>query len=316
MPLNAPSHHSKIVLLAPLAPLTWTSQYNFGNLHHRFKTSSTSSNALESIQLNQPTSRLRACTTGIDIPWCHLVPRQSFMKMPTQEIIGPAWTQCMASWAIKRSLSMQPVLRTRNLKSRVIASPAWQTCSHSTALPQHTHVTNVQDLLTKLQDTLATMGHKKCTCTILKTLAQHLDAYVSGIPPPQPDQRVDERVKQRVVDVVQSNYSPGICRVSNAPTIRLANNLASKWVLQTTSRTHLQKTRANTPGALPKITRAPVIPTTPSVVTPRWSNRLALWNSCIISQEAINQILINDLYKDATHFIPLKMHPKPSAYIN
>ncbi len=74
--------------------------------------------------------------------------------------------------------------------------------------PAYTPVTHVQELSTKLQDTLATTGRKKRTCTILKTLTQHLDAYVSSTPPPQPAQRVDERVEQRVVDIVQLNNSP------------------------------------------------------------------------------------------------------------
>jgi hypothetical protein len=52
---------------------------------------------------------------------------------------------------------------------------------------------------------------------------------------------------------------------------------------------------ANTPGALPKI---------------------ILWISCIIIQEVINQILIDNLHKDATYFIPLKMRPKPYACID
>ncbi len=144
----------------------------------------------------------------------------------------------------------------------------------------------------------------------------HLDAYVSGTPLPQPDQRLHERVEQRVVDSVLPKNSPGIQRVSDVPTTRLAINPTSKHVLQTTSRTHLQTTRANTPGALPKIMRAPIVPPTLSMVTPRRSNRLALRNSCIISQEAINQLLINDLYNDATHFIPFKMRPDPSTSVD
>jgi hypothetical protein len=52
------------------------------------------------------------------------------------------------------------------------------------------------------------------------------------------------------------------------------------------------------------------------MVTLQWSNRLTLRNSCIISQEAINQLLIYNLYKDATHFILLNMRPKPFAYVD
>jgi hypothetical protein len=123
-------------------------------------------------------------------------------------------------------------------------------------------------------------------------------------------------MEQRVVDIVQPNNSSGIQRVSNVSTIRLANNPTSQWVLQTTAHVHLQTSRGNTPGALPKIRQASIVPPTPSMVTPWQSNRLALQNTCIISQEAINQFLINNLYKDATHFIPLKMHSKPSACID
>ncbi len=83
---------------------------------------------------------------------------------------------------------------------------------------------------------------------------------------------------QLVADVVQPNNSPRIQRVSNAPTTKIANNPTSKLVLQARSRTHLQTTRANTPGASPKITQAPIVPPTPSVVTLWRSNRLALRN--------------------------------------
>jgi hypothetical protein len=62
--------------------------------------------------------------------------------------------------------------------------------------------------------------------------------------------------------------------------------------------------------------RTPFVPPTPSVVTPQQLNRLALQNPHIISQEAINQVLMNNLYKDATHFISLKMRPKPSACVD
>jgi hypothetical protein len=185
--------------------------------------------------------------------------------------------------------------------------------------PQHcialafTPVTHVQELSTKLQETLATMGRTRCTYAVLKMLAQHLDAYVSGTAPPQ----LEQQNKQRVVDIATPTVPPGIQKVSGACGTPLTNNSTSMHILQTKPRTHLCKTRANTPGALPKITQATLIkplpattsPPTPSVKhiripamrevqtmsmkstkTPQRSNRLALprlRNTRLISQEAI-----------------------------
>ncbi len=78
--------------------------------------------------------------------------------------------------------------------------------------PQHcialafTPVTHVQELSTKLQENLATMGHMRRTYAVLKTLARHLDAYVSGTAPPQ----LDQQNEQRVVDIASPTFPPGI----------------------------------------------------------------------------------------------------------
>ncbi len=167
-------------------------------------------------------------------------------------------------------------------------------------VPAFTPATHVQELSTELQETLATMRHKKCTFAILKMLAQHLDAYVSGTTPPQTEQRVEQ---QRVMATTPHGLSPGIQRVSNAQSTTMANSPTSTWVLQTKACTHLRKTQANTPGALPKITQANLIEpilaipsppppsaectriikvrdarimSTKSTKTPRHSNRLTL----------------------------------------
>ncbi len=68
-----------------LATPTWTFPSNFGtSLHLRCKTPLTSFDAPKSTQPNRLTKYLRDRTTGIDTPWHLLVPRQSFMKMPTK----------------------------------------------------------------------------------------------------------------------------------------------------------------------------------------------------------------------------------------
>ncbi len=117
----------------------------------------------------------------------------------------------------------------------------------------------------------------------------------------------------------------------------MLNNPIFTWVLQTKACTHLCKTRANTPGALPNITQVtliepiPAIPSTPpplaehtciikardarikstkSTKTPRRSNRLTLprlHNTRLISQKAIAQLLVMEQTNDMTHYTPSKL---------
>ncbi len=87
-------------------------------------------------------------------------------------------------------------------------------------------------------------------------LAQHLDAFVSGITLPQMEQRMEQ---QRVMDIAPHELSPGIQRVADAQDTTMANNPTSTRVLHTKACTHLCKTQANTPGVLPKIMRATLI---------------------------------------------------------
>jgi hypothetical protein len=139
------------------------------------------------------------------------------------------------------------------------------------------------------------------------------------------------------MDTTPHGLSPIIQRVPNAQGTTMANNPTSTWVLQTKARTHLCKTRANTPGALPKITRAtliepiPAIPSPPPPFTertriikvhdacimftkstkmPRRSNRLTLphlHNMRLISQKAIAQLLMTEQTNDMTHYTPSKL---------
>jgi hypothetical protein len=69
-----------------------------------------------------------------------------------------------------------------------------------------TPVTQVQELSTKLQETLAKIGRTRHTYAVLKTLAQHLDVYVSSTAPPQ----LEQQNKQRVVDIALPTFPPGI----------------------------------------------------------------------------------------------------------
>jgi hypothetical protein len=189
--------------------------------------------------------------------------------------------------------------------------------------PSFTPESHEKELSIELQQNLKTMGRKTCTLRVLRDLAVHLEAYVTGQPPPMQVQRVE----QRVMDYVQHIYPPLFQRVMDTPRVPYANNPTSKRVMQTKVQTHKKKMQGNTPGALPLIIRPNIIeqltkqltkPTVPStkrlrimashtkqakagnVVTPRRSTHLRglepsahvrFRNSRIISQEAINLLL-------------------------
>ena len=159
------------------------------------------------------------------------------------------------------------------------------------------------------------MGHKQRTLATLRTLAQHLNAYVSGTLPLPPVHQEPSAVSQRVIDIVDTATSPKIQRVSDAPATQLANNPTLKRVLQATPHTHQCTTRANTSGAIPIIRQGANISVVSFVVTLRRSNRVAICNTCLIRQEAINQLLIDNLLL-AGHFIPPKLRAKPTSHVN
>ena len=134
------------------------------------------------------------------------------------------------------------------------------------------------------------------------------------------------------------------------PTI-LAKNPTTPHILQYKPQTHQQKMRANTPGGLPTIHCShlipPILAPAPSVPIakqiqvgkkraqqmklstydkmPRRSTRLQLLppmflqrlcNKQIISQEAINNLIMDDLIYDMTSITPMNLHPPPSPPIN
>jgi hypothetical protein len=78
-----------------------------------------------------------------------------------------------------------------------------------------------------------------------------------GAPPPAPEQRVNERLEQRVTEasIPAMTPLPEIQRVSNAPHTMVAKNHTSKRIMQNKTRTHQRATRRNTPGVLPHIVR-------------------------------------------------------------
>jgi len=219
--------------------------------------------------------------------------------------------------------------------------------------PTYSPDSHVKELSAELQGNMATVGRKSCTVNVLKVLARHLEAYLTGAPPPAPEQRVNERLEQRVTEasIPAMTPLPEIQRVSDAPPTMVANNPTSKRIMRNKTRTHQRATRRNMPGALPHIVRPLDLSTEvpfqiPHIIgekpksakahtvaqrrvrtaatksMPRRSTRLISkdntisYNSCIISQEAINLLLLDDLENNTTPYIPTQLLPTTAIPMN
>jgi hypothetical protein len=98
--------------------------------------------------------------------------------------------------------------------------PGYCVSSSADLFPQHcieptfTPVKHVKELSEELQQVLATMHCKERTLAALKTLTGHVNAYIAGIPPPQPPQPLEQRVQQRMMNAAPQFFSPISQRVS------------------------------------------------------------------------------------------------------
>ena len=133
--------------------------------------------------------------------------------------------------------------------------------------PQHCQVLNLSNtahlkaLTKELKTTtvIASKMHKGCT------FIQRLKLAIDGIL--KKDMDTDQRVQMSSVKVHTGIDRP-IQQITEVPAIMKTRDPTAKRNLVTTTRTHQWRTRNNTPGSVPAITRAtsPVIP--PNVVTP------------------------------------------------
>jgi hypothetical protein len=217
--------------------------------------------------------------------------------------------------------------------------------------PKYTPKLHVKELSKELQTNLEKLACKHRNINIMKMLACHLNAYIAGTQLPAPKQAMEQRVAvlptQRVSDNAHQPTHPNLQRASDTPITPVANNLTLKRVLQTKPRTHQHLTRCNTP--LLRIPRAPIIPPLlasrvlsvstantnrirnicmPFVQTPERSspqrrstclNPMSFPRLCttrIISQEAINHLLMDNLHNDTCIFTPFKLMPPQAAAIN
>jgi hypothetical protein len=85
--------------------------------------------------------------------------------------------------------------------------------------PTYSPDSHVKELSVELQENMATVGRKARTVDALKLLARHLEAYLTGAPPPAPEQRVNDLSEQRVTldNIPATTPFPEIQRVSGAP---------------------------------------------------------------------------------------------------
>jgi hypothetical protein len=160
------------------------------------------------------------------------------------------------------------------------------------------------------------------------TLEQHLDAFASGTPlVPIQQQLIRPREKQRVI-LITTPPQPQLQRVTAAPPTLLANNSTTLRILQTKPCTHLRNTRNNTPGALPHINHAHHISMlllftlyrnlcaatiacpgshchTKLIKLTQFCTVTPFYNVRIISQKAINSLILNGITKPQHAFTPL-----------
>ena len=211
--------------------------------------------------------------------------------------------------------------------------------------PPYSHETHVNELADEIALTIPKLSRRARTLDAIRTLAQHLDAYISGTPVPVPPPVVViQPEEQRVPPLLQPEEQRVIAPLrptTSAPKPVAANNPTGKRALRTTKRTHQRTTRANTPGRLPAITRTtttrplplfqiepdmpPTFPTPitphpmPSPATPRRSNRLNsaplpnFQNVRFISQEAVNFLVANDPVVTPQAFVPLHLRQNYTA---
>ncbi len=129
--------------------------------------------------------------------------------------------------------------------------------------PPYLHKTHVHKLATELKALFQNVMRREQTLSVLRTLAQHLNAFASRTPlVPIQQQLVRPPEEQRVIPITTLPQPP-LQRVTTAPPTLLANNPTAPCILRTKPRAHLQNTRNNTPGALPHINRAHHIPVLP-----------------------------------------------------
>jgi hypothetical protein len=100
--------------------------------------------------------------------------------------------------------------------------------------PLYSVDTHVKELSNELQDTFPKATQRKCTLSVLRTLAQHLDAFISGTALPSLPVVTLPQDKQRVTStppVGEQRMIPPLQRMPTTTTTLLANNPTTPRIL-------------------------------------------------------------------------------------
>ncbi len=273
MPRNGPFRRSRIGSLARLAQLMPIFPSNYGtNLSLKSRTPSIFSIAHKFILTAQLTKPLKGRMTGTATQWLPPAPRPSSMKIPTLVPCGRPMALTLGSSA--RLWTTTDAICTMSPKPVAIPSLVQPASFPSIALHHlpNLHKTHNQEMLAKLQESLKNVAQQEQTLTVLHTLAQHLDAFVSGnhLPTPTTTQ-VSIPPEEQKVTPIRSPQPPPLQRVTAAPVTLLANNPTTPCILRAKPHAHQHKTRANTPHASPLINCAhhvPLLPLFTEVIEP------------------------------------------------
>jgi hypothetical protein len=107
--------------------------------------------------------------------------------------------------------------------------------------PPYLHETHVNKLAAELKDTLKQVSRRARMLTILRTLAHHLNKFVSRFPPPSPAiTTVTVPLEEQRVIPSLSPQPPPLQRVTTALAMILANNPTAPCALHAKTLTHQQ----------------------------------------------------------------------------
>ena len=167
-------------------------------------------------------------------------------------------------------------------------------------LPEFTPNQHSNEVYDELMESIGSMK-RPAQAKLLKKMAKALRDIATNTQAPI----------QRVVPSIPSEGEQPAQRVSTAPMVTTSTNPTAPRTLQAKPRTHLRKTRGNTPGSLPAIINPDAKTTRRSprfndienvtikpLATEPNSSRIPMARSHIISQEAINMITEQVYYKD------------------
>jgi hypothetical protein len=146
------------------------------------------------------------------------------MKIRTREHRGPHMALTRGTWVHPKTTT--DAIYIMYLKQKDTGYQGQRNCSHSTAENQLTHqIRTLRNSQPSSRRTWPRSDGKRAQ-SMSSNCSRHLEAYLTGAPPPAPEQRVHEWLEQRVTEasIPAMTPLPEIQRVSDAPHTMVANN--------------------------------------------------------------------------------------------